>query len=148
MKVSITSGAAEGPTKLNAFDNALLNAGIGNVNLIKVSSIIPANTRIVELPEIKPGTMINCVLSQVCSNKKGNLISAAIAVATSNDFGCVVEHNGVNEKPHRIREEAREMVKYMLKIRNKEIKDLVVEEINHEVENWGAAVAALIFIED
>jgi arginine decarboxylase len=29
MKVSITSGRAEGPTKLNAFDNALLDAKLG-----------------------------------------------------------------------------------------------------------------------
>ncbi len=42
MKVSITSGRAEGPTKLNAFDNALLDAKIGDVNLIKVSSILPS----------------------------------------------------------------------------------------------------------
>ena len=34
MKVSLTKGASEGPTKLNAFDNALLDADIGNVNLI------------------------------------------------------------------------------------------------------------------
>ena len=44
MKVAITSGKAEGPSKLNAFDNALLDAGIGDVNLIKVSSILPKNT--------------------------------------------------------------------------------------------------------
>lgn len=55
MKVSITSGKSEGPTKLNAFDNALLDAGIGNVNLIPVSSIIPASAKIVELPPIKEG---------------------------------------------------------------------------------------------
>lgn len=148
MKVAITSGAAEGPSRLNAFDNALLKAGIGDVNLIKVSSIIPANTPLVELPKLTPGEMINCILSTVCSNKKGDFISAAIAVANSNDFGCVVEHSGINKDPHEIRASAMEMVKYMLKIRNKEIKDLLVEETNHEVENWGAAVAALIFLKD
>ncbi|MEM4196438.1 MAG: pyruvoyl-dependent arginine decarboxylase, partial [Methanothermobacter sp.] len=31
MKVAITSGSSEGPTRLNAFDNALLEAGIGDV---------------------------------------------------------------------------------------------------------------------
>jgi len=49
MKVSITSGRSEGPTRLNAFDNALLDAGIGDVNLITVSSILPKDTEIVEL---------------------------------------------------------------------------------------------------
>ena len=44
MKIAITSGKSEGPSKLNAFDNSLLDAGIGDVNLIKVSSIIPADS--------------------------------------------------------------------------------------------------------
>ena len=55
MKVSITSGKAEGPTILNAFDNALLDAGIGDVNLIKVSSILPTGAEIVELPNFQLG---------------------------------------------------------------------------------------------
>ena len=54
-KMSVTAGTAEGGTTLNAFDNALLVAGIGNVNLIKVSSIVPPDVDIVELPPIKPG---------------------------------------------------------------------------------------------
>ena len=37
MRIAIVSGKDEGPTKLNAFDNALTDAGIGDVNLIKVS---------------------------------------------------------------------------------------------------------------
>ena len=35
------TGHAEGATPLNAFDGALLASGIGNTNLIKISSILP-----------------------------------------------------------------------------------------------------------
>ena len=63
MRVSITSGRAEGPSKLNTFDNALLNAGIGDVNLIKVSSILPKDADIVPISTFTPGDMINCVLA-------------------------------------------------------------------------------------
>ena len=148
MKVAITSGASEGPTKLNAFDNALLDAGIGDVNLIKVSSILPDHTKIVELPTLTAGDMINCVLSYVSSDKKGDLISAAIAVATSEDFGCVVEHSGINQDPEEIRKEAISMVKYMMEVRDKEIKELIVEEINHKVTKLGAAVASVVYLGD
>jgi arginine decarboxylase len=148
MKVAITSGKAEGPTKLNAFDNALLEAGIGDVNLIKVSSILPAATKIIELPTLTPGDMINCVLSYVSSDNGGDIICAAIAVATSSDFGCVVENSGINKDPEKIREDAISMVKYMMEVRNKEIKELIVEEINHKVVNEGAAVAAVIYLGD
>ncbi len=148
MKVAITSGTAEGPSKLNAFDNALLEAGIGDVNLIKVSSILPKNTKIVELPTLTPGDMTNCVLSYVSSPNEGDIISAAIAVATSNEFGCVVENSGINQDPQDIREEAISMVKYMMEVRNLEINELIVEEINHKVINEGAAVAAVVYLGD
>ena len=37
----IVSAAAEAGYALTAFDAALLKAGIGNVNLVKISSILP-----------------------------------------------------------------------------------------------------------
>src|SRR3972149_6712404 len=57
-KVAATAGSAEGATPLNAFDNALLAAGIGNINLIKVSSIVPPHVSIIALPKIKPGALV------------------------------------------------------------------------------------------
>ena len=46
MKIAIVSGKDEGPTKLNAFDNAQTDAGIGDVNLIKVSSMLAGDTKV------------------------------------------------------------------------------------------------------
>jgi len=40
-KIVLTSGVGIGLRKLNAFDNALLNVGIGNFNLLRALSIIP-----------------------------------------------------------------------------------------------------------
>ncbi len=147
MKIAITSGKAEGPSKLNAFDNALLDAGIGDVNLIKVSSIIPADFKFVELPELKPGAMINCVLAHKSSKNKGDVLTAVIAVATSADFGCVVEHSSTNEDPEEVREMAVFMVKEMMKTRKMEIKEIIVEEISHTVQNGGSVVAAIVYLE-
>lgn len=146
MKVSITSGRSEGPTKLNAFDNALLDAGIGDVNLIKVSSIIPANARVVRLPALEIGSTVNCVLSHSISDSRGDLISAAIAVALSDNIGCVAENSGINKGPEIIREDAISMVEYMMKRRGEKIKNLIVEEINHKVKECGAVVAALVYL--
>ncbi len=47
MKIFITWGVGEGKTMPAAFDHALWNAGIGNYNLIKLSSIIPDNSEII-----------------------------------------------------------------------------------------------------
>lgn len=147
MKIAITSGKSEGPSKLNAFDNALLDAGIGDVNLIKVSSIIPADSEFVELPFLKPGDMINCVLAHATSKQEGDIITAVIAVAISDDFGCVVEHSEINKDPEEVRKHAVFMVNEMMKIRNMEIKEIIIEEKSHVVENQGSVIAAIVYLE-
>jgi len=146
MKISITTGKAEGPTKLNAFDNALLDAGIGDVNLIKVSSIIPAGAELVDLPEFLAGEMVNTVLSYASSDCEGDLISAVIALAVGDDLGCVVEYSGINQDSSKIKEKAVYMVKYMMQIRNMEIRKIIVEQQDHIVRKQGAAVAALVYL--
>lgn len=146
MKVSITSGRAEGPTKLNSFDNALLDAEIGDVNLIKVSSIVSGGTKIVKLPELGGGTMVNCVLAHAFSDQEGDLITAVIAVAMSDNLGCVVEHSAVNKDPEKVKLEAETMVRHMMEIRGLEIKEIIMEKVSHEVVNMGSAVAALIYL--
>lgn len=147
MKIAITSGKSEGPSKLNAFDNALLDAGIGDVNLIKVSSIIPADSKFVELPLLTPGAMTNCVLAHANSSKSGDLITAVIVVAISDDLGCVVEHSDVNKDPEEVKEYALFMAMEMMKVRNMEIKEIIVEEKSHVVENQASVVAAIIYLE-
>jgi len=147
MKIAITSGKSEGPSKLNAFDNSLLDAGIGDVNLIKVSSIIPANSEFIELPNLKKGDMIKCVLAHSSSDKIGDKITAAIAVAISDDFGCVAESSGVNKDPNEIEKNALFMVKEMMKVRNMKIKKIIVEKISHIVQNQGSVVAAVVYLE-
>ena len=146
MKVSITSGRAEGPTKLNSFDNALLDAGIGDVNLIKVSSIVSGGTKIVELPELEGGAMVNCVLAHAFSDQEGDLITAVIAVAMADNLGCVVEYSAVNKNPQQVKLEAEAMVRHMMEIRGLNIKEIIMEMVSHEVVNRGSAVAALIYL--
>lgn len=52
MKIYVTSATGKGPTKLAAFDNALMNAGVANYNLIKLSSIIPAESEVIKVDNL------------------------------------------------------------------------------------------------
>ena len=106
MKIAIVCGKDEGPTKLNAFDNALSDAGIGDVNLIKVSSMLAGNTEITDLGKLKAGSMVNCVLSTVTSDNPGDEITAVVAVAIGNELGCVVETTGINREKQELIDEA------------------------------------------
>jgi arginine decarboxylase len=46
MTIQIAAGTGTGPTKLSAFDAALNKAGIANYNLIRLSSIVPLESKI------------------------------------------------------------------------------------------------------
>ncbi len=78
MEIIITSGIGIGDTELSAFDNALFKAGIGNLNLICLSSVIPVNTKIqvddVDYNNTRIGHKCYVVISKVLvtqNNKKG-----------------------------------------------------------------------------
>ena len=122
MKIAIVSGKSEGPTKLNAFDNALSDAGIGDVNLIKVSSMLAGNAEIQELPKLKAGSMVNCVLSEVTSSKPGAEITAVVAVAI--------------------------MVRYMMEKRDVDIREMIIESSTATVENIASVVASVVYLKD
>lgn len=148
MKIAIVSGKDEGPTKLNAFDNALSDAGIGDVNLIKVSSMLSANTEITDLPSLKPGSMVNCVLSEITSDNPGDEITAVVAAAIGDELGCVVETKGINKKEDELIDEARFMVTYMMEKREVEIKELIVEKATATVKEIASVVASVVYLEE
>lgn len=148
MKIAIVSGKAEGPTKLNAFDNALTDAGIGDVNLIKVSSMLAGNAQIEKLPKLKPGAMVNCVLSEITSDTPGDKITAVVAVAIGEKLGCVVETTGINKSEDELIGKAKFMVEYMMEKRNVEIKDLIIESATTTVNEIASVVASVVYLND
>ncbi len=148
MRIAIVSGHDEGPTKLNAFDNALTDAGIGDVNLIKVSSMLSANAEIETLPKLKAGAMVNCVLSEITSDNPGDEITAVVAVAIGEELGCVVETKGINRSPDELTGEAKMMVRYMMDRRGVEMKDLIVECSTTTVKEIASAVASVVYLND
>lgn len=148
MKIAIVSGKSEGPTKLNAFDNALSNAGIGDVNLIKVSSMLSGNAKIEQLPKLKPGAMVNCVLSEVTSDNPGDEITAVIALAIGEPLGCVVETSGINKNPDDLIDEAKKMVTYMMEKRNVKIKELQVEYSTTKVKTIASVISSVVYLND
>ena len=54
----LCAGKSVGKTSLTSFDNALLMAGVGNTNLMRVSSILPPNCKAIEPFALKQGRKI------------------------------------------------------------------------------------------
>lgn len=92
----LCSGSSEGQTSLTSFDGALLNAGVGNTNLIKVSSILPPACQEVDPFAIPEGSLLPIAYASLTSSHPGEIISSAIAIAIPEDRsvpGVIMEHS-------------------------------------------------------
>jgi arginine decarboxylase len=143
-----TAGHAEGGTTLNAFDNALLAAGIGNINLLKVSSILPPDVPVVELPKIKLGALVPTAYAAMTSETPGETVAAAVGYALPDDparNGVIMEFHGVAS-----REEAERQIRAMLdeafRVRGESIAEMRVLAVEHRVERIGCALAAIALL--
>src|SRR5512132_882074 len=143
-----TAGHAEGGTTLNAFDNALLAAGIGNINLIKVSSILPPEVPVIELPKIQPGALIPTAYAAMTSETPGETVAAAVGYAVPDDpakNGVIMEFHGVAT-----RAEAERQIHLMLEeafqVRGELMRDKKVFAVEHRVERIGCALAAITLL--
>ncbi|WGI17369.1 arginine decarboxylase, pyruvoyl-dependent [Methanonatronarchaeum sp. AMET-Sl] len=143
-KISIVSGTGESDSQLNAYDRALQKAGIGDLNLITVSSILPENCEIVEKPEIPQGAFVPSVIAKETSIKT-EVISAAIAVAECEEgIGLICEHSSPTIEKATVNKTIK-MVKEMAKDRNKKIKKIHIKSEQTIPQNCGAAIAAAVF---
>lgn len=149
-KVAATAGSAEGGTALNAFDNALLAAGIGNVNLVKVSSIVPPDVDIVDLPQIKPGAIVPTAYAAMTSETPGETIAAAVGYALPEDrtkAGVIMEYHDRTDRPGAERA-VRAMLAEAFTVRGERIRELRVFAAEHRVGRIGCALAAITLLSE
>lgn len=142
-KFFLTAGSADGSTKLTAFDNALLKAQLGNVNLLRVSSILPPGCQFTPDLMIPPGSLVPTAYGAIISDVPGEIITAAMAVGLSeNTFGVIMEFTGKCSG-----EEARRIITRMVEeafvSRNMMLIDIKVAVAEHQVRKIGCAFAAV-----
>lgn len=142
-KFFITAASAEGKSKLTAFDNALLKARIGNVNLLRVSSILPPGTELDQDLQIPPGSLVPTAYGSVVSDVPGEVIAAAVAIGFSEDtFGIIMEYSGKCSK-NDAEATIEKMVREAFETRQMPLKDIKIAAVEHHVENIGCAFAAV-----
>ncbi|MGI6038255.1 MAG: pyruvoyl-dependent arginine decarboxylase [Limnochordia bacterium] len=143
-KFTLVAGSAEGPTQLNAFDNALLEAGIGNLNLLRVSSILPPNCEYVDRLDIPPGSLTPTAYGALISDQPGETIAAAVAVGISaaDSFGVIMEFSGRCSQGE-AEEQVSQMVKHAFAHRQIPLQKIMVKGTEHKVEKIGSVFAAV-----
>ena len=102
MIITITAGKGHAKTLLSAFDAALKDAGVHNYNLIRLSSIVPPDTKIsvrkYETPPQEYGYRLYAVQAEIRSRESGKYIGAALGWYQFPDGrGLFVEHEETGE---------------------------------------------------
>lgn len=145
----IGGGTATSPVSdLNAFDQALLKAGIGEQNIVPVSSVLPKGIEEVEPQELPRGAIAHCVLAQQ-RGTEGETISAGIAYGFREDGegGYVAEGHG-----HMGKSALAEILEWKMNEIARH-RDVELESIHYQVEtlevpmdHYGACITALVLL--
>lgn len=154
-KFFVTSGVGLSRTsKLNAFDKALMEAGICQCNLVPVSSILAKGAKQINPVNIEPSSITFTVLARM-DGSKGECISAGLGWTLcknskgEDSYGIVVEDRG-KESECNTKENIELKMGEMLESRRmiaikKNVKIAHIDEIPKD--NFGSVIVALIYLD-
>lgn len=92
---TLCSGVGHAIGQHNAFDRALIEAGVSDYNLIKISSILPPQCIQEDKILLSKGSLLPTAIASISSNNVGMRLSAAIAIGIpqdSHNIGIIMEH--------------------------------------------------------
>jgi arginine decarboxylase len=147
-KFYLVSGSSDGFTLLNAFDGALLASGVGDTNLVRMSSILPPGCqqmtpRPVQLPQ---GALVPVAYASLCSDTPGEIISAAVAIGIPKDAdraGLIMEYSARAEEGI-VEKQVKKMVEKGMELRNRAIKEIMSISATYSVTGIGAVFAGVV----
>lgn len=143
---TLVKGFGEGNMPLNAFDKALLDAGVGDTNLMRMSSIVPPACKEVKEVNLPKGGLIPIAYATISSEKPGDIISACIAVGIPEDPtepGVIMEHE--DHLPLvQVEATVRQMCVDAFEYRGRKLKEVKSLGIEHKVEKCGSVFAAAV----
>ncbi|MFH1010428.1 MAG: arginine decarboxylase, pyruvoyl-dependent [bacterium] len=145
-KYFFVRGSAEGPSFLNSFDNALLAAGIGNTNLIRVSSILPPGAEEIAPLRLPFGCLVPIAYTYESSELPGEVIAAAVAVGVPEDDsqpGIIMEYHAKG-RAEDCEETARQFVRNAFENRGNKPRRIQSVGIATEVKRIATAFAGVV----
>lgn len=144
----LVKGASEGRTRLNAFDKSLLNAGVGDTNLMRMSSILPPGATEIQRNELvlPKGGLIPLAYATIDSNTPGGLISSAVSIGIpedENEPGVIMEFEDHTDLKT-VQDIVEQMVVDAFEYRNRKLKEIKSIGIEHKVETCASTFAAVV----
>lgn len=144
---TLVSGIGKSKHKLSAFDDALRKAGIGDYNLVKVSSILPSSCRYCPHIPKGDGRMLLAAYSTitVCVGEKAETAVAVAVPQSDNDSGVIFETSLLNSNQQAANIVQEMCAEAMIK-RNKNIKSIECssQQISGEDGIFVSAISAVV----
>jgi len=172
----LTNGVGRHKEKLQSFEMALRDAGIAQLNLVRVSSIFPPHCKLISkqkgLKKLQAGAITFCVISDCSTNEPHRLIAASVGLAVPKDqnhYGYLSEHHSYGQSEDTAGDYAEDLAASMLATilglpfdpdqsydEKKEIwkisgeivvtRNVTQTAIGHKDGLWTTAVAAAVFV--
>lgn len=147
-KFFLVSGSSDGFSLLNAFDGALLKSGVGDTNLVRMSSILPPGcTEIRPRPKALPqGALVPVAYASITSDTPGETIAAAVAIGIPEDpglAGLIMEYSA-REDETAVRSQVMKMVEKGMEVRERPIREIISISSTFKVVTVGAAFAGVV----
>lgn len=142
-RYKLVAGSAEGETTLNAFDNALLQSGLGNINLLRISSILPPNSELAPELEFPPGSLVPTAYGYVVGQNKQERLAACVGIGLSlHSFGVIMEYAAKGTKAEAERA-VRTMLENAFAARRMALADILLASTEHVVDSIGCSFAGV-----
>lgn len=148
-KFFVTSGKAISKvSELNAFDEALIKAKVGEQNLVSVSSILPEGIKKISAVELPRGAVTHCILAQQ-GGSEGEMISAGISYGFRDDGkGGYVAEGHIHGTRKALKEILKWKVEAMAELRGVRFNKVFyrIEELTIPMDHYGVCLAALVYL--
>ena len=146
-KYKMYNGRSVGSTEaLLSFDSALIEAGVSNYNLVRVSSILPPNFSYCSELDVLHGDVLFTAYSAI-TEKGAGVISAAIAVGIpshASNVGVIMEHS-CNDVAKVSESKVRDMVVKAMRARDLDIKEILSSSVEIELvqDSYATAISGI-----
>lgn len=160
-KAFLAAGVGHARHPLAAFDAALRDAGVSQLNLVPVSSVFPPACDLVSreegLKHLPPGSVAFCVIARHESSVPGTRAAAAIGLARPADrsqYGYLAEHHmegqGEDEARNFAEKLAIELLAAKLGVPRETVQTAITAGVARSVkiengELWTSVVALCVF---
>lgn len=143
----IVSGSGESKFPLVAFDKALRNAGIGDFNLVKVSSILPPHCKYSEEIPLMTGSIIYAAYASITIAKgETGQTAVAVAIPVSSDENGVIFETSLKQNLENCETLVENMCKEAMEERNRKVKKIEKssQKIFARSELFVSAISAVV----